>query len=493
MNTTRPLAAFACLAALLLTPALQAQQPAASVAPPAKGSSPAHPNRQRYERQKLGLFVHYVPALTVDAAGSKPDIDALVRDFDARQFAADAAAFGVEYVIFTAWHLNARTLYPSQVNKRWRDDRRTPGKGDDKTVKTYSDGDLIDRLATELAGKGIDLHLYVHPVDGHDFSAEDQEITGWHDCSNDHETWNRFQNELFDELVRRYRGRIAGLWFDGKYGHTNKEPKHYAIQQDRLRKTLLAYDQGLVLMANVSLTRDVHPFPEWSAADYRSWEIVTIAEHRLGLGSVNPDAKRDDVLTWPGTKEQVGMIVGGNWWAANKQARAKYPAEDLFRYLVLQASVSRSGGFAVAAGCFPGRASENGGNIWEGNVHDTLVALNRLVSPVAASINNTHAGTAFVTADHQWLGQLPWGVSTESADRRTVYLHVIKPPAGNTLAIGPTADGSTLGGEAILLRSGARVAFRKTPTGYEVTLPKGVTWDPLDTVIKVRRTRGPRV
>jgi hypothetical protein len=477
------------MAALSGATAVEAQSlgPASSSASVTRGPSPIHPNRQRYERQKLGLFVHYVPALTVDATGATPDIDALARGFDAPQFADDAAAFGVEYVIFTAWHLNARTLYPSAVNKRWRDDRRTPGKGDAKTVKTYGDDDLIDRLATELARKGIDLHLYVHPVDGHDFSAEGQEITGWNDCSNDHETWNRFQNEFFDELVKRYRGRIAGLWFDGKWGHTNKEPKHDAIQQDRLRKTLLAHDPGLVLMANVSLTRDGNPFPGWSAADYCSWEVGTITERRLGLGSVNPDVKREDVLTWPGTKQQIAMIVGGSWWAARPRATAKSPAEDLFRYLVLQASVSRSGGFAVAAGNFPGRAIENGGNIWEGNVHETLVALNRLVSPVAASIKNTHAGTAYVTADHQWLDQMPWGVSTESPDRKTVYLHVVKPPAGQTLTIGQTADGSTLGGRAVLLKTGARVSFKTTSAGFEITLPNGVAWDPLDTVIVVGR------
>jgi hypothetical protein len=36
--------------------------------------------------------------------------------------------------------------------------------------------------------------------------------------------------------------------------------------------------------------------------------------------------------------------------------------------------------------------------------------------------------------------------------------------------------------------SGAMIrTFTKTPAGYEMTLPDGAAWDPLDTVIRVRR------
>ena len=109
--------------------------------------------RKNYERQKYGLFIHYVPELTVDAKGQKPSIDELVDRFDARQIAKDAADFGVEYVIFTAWHLRTCTLYPSAVNKKWRDDKRNPSMKDSKSTKTYSERDLIDQLSTELSQK----------------------------------------------------------------------------------------------------------------------------------------------------------------------------------------------------------------------------------------------------------------------------------------------------------------------------------------------------
>jgi len=447
----------------------------------------ARENRDRYEHRKFGMFVHYVPGKTVDSGGGHPLIDPLADGLDARQFAQDMSDFGVEYVIFTVVHAKACTLYPSEVNKRWRDDRRASRKTDSGNPKTYSDTDVIDRIATELAKKGIALHLYVHPVDGHDFSVEDQNLTGWNDCSNEHETWNTFQNELFDELCKRYGDRIEGLWFDGMFVHTNKTPQHLCIQQERLRETLLAYNPGLALVGNVASDRSKSPHPDWRAIDYRAWECAVAVGPGLSFG-VNKDARMDDALTWPGTRQQVALVAGSNWWAANKEANTKYSPENLFRYLVLQASASTSGGFAIAAGCSPETARENSnGNLWEGNFYETMIALNKYIAPVAESIKNTAAGKAYVTQDHEWLDQAQWGVSTESVDGKTVYLHIINPPKGKKLSIGQTEDGSTLGGRAMLLNTGTPVTFKKTATGYDITLPATAEWNTLDTVIKVQR------
>ena len=448
--------------------------------------------KDRYERKKYGLFVHYVPGLTADTDGKRPDIDTLVRDFDAAQFAQDAADFGVEYVIFTVMHFKARMLYPSAVNKRWRDDRRAaPEAGKKPEPKTYSDDDLIDRLATELAKKKIDLHLYVHPVDGHDFSKEDQDLTGWNDCDatpGDHRRWNDFQNELFDELVHRYAGRIKGLWFDGMFRHSAKKQSHPLIDQERFRKTLLAYDPTLVLVANVASDRRPDPSPEWKAADYRAYEISRATDRGLGFVGINPTVTEADSSTWPASRNQMAMIIGSNWWAQNKKSMVRQTPENLFRYIVHQASLSQHGGFAMSAGCFPGTAAANtNGNIWEGDFHDTMVKINRLMAPVAAAVKDTRPGKAFPTQEREWFAQKEWGVSTESPDGKTVYLHIMKPPAGNTLTIGPTADGSTLGGRATILNTGKPVSFKKTAAGYELSLPAGTAWDPLDTVIKVQR------
>lgn len=448
--------------------------------------------RNRYERQKYGLFVHYVPGLTIDTNGQRPDIDTLARTFDAAQFAQDAADFGVEYVIFTVMHLKARMLYPSEANKRWRDGRRMPvEEGTKPESKSYADEDLIDRLAGELGKKGIDLHLYVHPVDGHDFSKEDQDITGWNDCDltkGDHERWNDFQNELFDELAKRYQGRIKGLWFDGMFRHTHKNPGHNLIDQERFRETLLAYDPDLILMANVASDRRPDPSPEWRAADYRAYEIASARNPGLGFVGINPAATDEDSSTWPATRNQIAMIIASNWWAQDKKNMVRQTPENLFRYIVHQASLSTHGGFAMSAGCFPGTAAENtNGNIWEGDFHPTMVRINELITPVAVAVKNTRPGKAYTTKEREWFGQREWGVSTESPDETTIYLHVMTPPAGGVLKLGPTEDGSELTGPATLVASGKPVTLSKTDAGYEIALPGGIAWDPLNTVIAVRR------
>jgi hypothetical protein len=390
-------------------------------------------------------------------------------------------------------HYKARMLYPSAVNKRWRDDRRAPvAEGGKVEGKTYADEDLIDRLATELTKRKIDLHLYVHPVDGHDFTKEDQDITGWNDCDatpGDHARWNQFQNELFDELVRRYQGRIKGLWFDGMYRHSRKQPSHYIIDQPRFRETLLAYDPGLALVANVAGDRRPNPSPEWEAADYRAWEISRVVDKGLGFLGINPAATDEDPLSWPATRSQVAMIIASNWWAQSKTNLVRQSPENLARYIAHQASISTHGGFVMSAGNFPGTVEEQGnGNIWEGDFYPTMIALARLLEPVSVAIKDTLPGRAFVTKEREWVGQRAWGVSTESPDRRTVYLHVLRPPAGRVLALGETQDGSELDtGSARRLAGGAALPMRKVGTGYEISLPDGVAWDAVNTVIAVRR------
>ena len=268
-----------------------------------------------------------------------------------------------------------------------------------------------------------------------------------------------------------------------------EQPGHSGIDQPRFRKTLLAYDPSLVLMANVSSDRRPDPSPDWAAADYRAWEVSSAKDGGLGFVGINPKATDEDPLSWPATRNQVAMIIGSNWWAQSKKSMVRQSPENLARYIAHQASRSTHGGFAMSAGVFPGTLEEQGnGNLWEGDFHPTMIALARLLEPVAIAIKDTHPGRAYATKEFEWAGQRTWGVSTESPDRRTVYLHVLRPPTARILALGPTEDGTEFDtASARLVKGGASVPMRKNDSGYEIALPNGAEWDAVNTVIAVRR------
>lgn len=143
--------------------------PAAIAVPPAPKVGQATANVGWFEQSKYGIFAHYVQGLTMRPNGTYPsDVDSLAAEFNATQFAADVNSFGADYVIFTAWHLAMRPLYPSAVNESWR-----PGQSADR--------DVIRDLINALKPYGIRLVLYIHATDGHDFSSTDQALTGWND------------------------------------------------------------------------------------------------------------------------------------------------------------------------------------------------------------------------------------------------------------------------------------------------------------------------
>jgi len=151
-----------------------------------------------FQKMKYGFFVHYVwggaaYSATINKDGSKPaGLDDLADRFDAKQFAADLAAMKVEYVVFTAFHANMNTLYPSKVMDKW-----LPGHSAKR--------DLLGDMIKACKEKGIPVLFYTHPRDGHDFTASEQARTGWAAGQSpnpdfgkwDRTKWNDFVNEVY--------------------------------------------------------------------------------------------------------------------------------------------------------------------------------------------------------------------------------------------------------------------------------------------------------
>jgi len=424
-----------------------------------------------FRKSKFGFFVHYVWAggggLTLDREGKAPQsFDALADAFDAKGFANDMEAWGVEYVLFTAWHANINPLFPSETMKKWG----MPGHSCQRDVLR----DVIDACKA----KGIPVVLYTHPRDGHDLRGEDRVRTGWGAKPGkqpgdpdweefDYRKWNDFTNELYAELVDRYGKDIIGLFLDEG---SSAGDSHRVVDYPRLRETIKSRAPHLVLQQNYYGT--VYSC-DVGVKEYHHWQQF---ENRDGGA-------------WPGWDLPVASVFATTWWAAKPatQNTVVYSAEDMFRYTVLQAGTNTlGGGMQWAAGPYPG-----GG--WEPGVAETMAKFASYLKPVAASIKGTVASTAYPTQKGAALKNIgwgvravDWGVATDSPDRSVTYLHVLNPHEGKRLLIGMPANGARFG-KASLLPSGKAVKLESTPAGYVVTLPDDENWSPVHTAIRLER------
>lgn len=409
---------------------------------------------------KYGLFVHYVPGLTVNKQGVVVnDINALANDFDAQGFANDLESFGVEYVKFTAWHKGMYPLYPSAVMTKWR------GPG------TSSSRDLIGEMIDAVRAKGIAVLLYTHPRDGHDMSNTDQIATGWGDngaafgsepnpATFNFTKWNDFINESYRELLDRYASRITGIYLDEGDGQARS---YNVVDYPRLRTLIRNANPKLVVQQNF--------YGNLYSADVADHEYYRWGEFANNDGSV-----------WPAYKNQsVSSVAASLWWTTVPSTTnvMTFTPEDMYRYSVLQVAANRSGGGVNwAAGVYPG-----GG--WEAGFATTMTTIKNLMEPVKKSIKGTYPSTSWPTTDGTTVGQLSWGVATRSPDDLTQYLHVLKPPTGTSLTIPAPADGRQFV-RAELLADGTQLTLTQSSSGLTIQLPAGKSWSTLDTVIELQ-------
>ena len=340
----------------------------------------------------------------INKDGSKPaGLDDVADRFDAESFAKDLSSMGVEYVLFTAWHANMNVLYPSKVMDKW-----LPGHS--------SKRDLIGDMIKACKAKGIDVLLYTHPRDGHDFNDADMAKTGWHrgQGSNpdfdkwDRAKWNDFINEAYGELVDRYGKDILGLYLDEGSGAADS---YKVVDYPRLRKTITSKHPHLVMMQN--------DYGNLYTADLGNMEIFY--NHSFGT----PDGDQ-----WASYKIPISIVAGSIFWAAfpegkiePAQSSAKvgfnkwvhYTPESMFRYTVLQAGSNTDGGGVIwAAGPYPG-----GG--WETGVLDRMQKTGKLIQPIERSIKNTYPSTSYLTAPGTKIADLIMG-RRHPLDRRQVRI-----------------------------------------------------------------------
>jgi alpha-L-fucosidase len=396
-----------------------------------------------YEKSRYGLFVHYVPGLSVyPKGGTTSDINTVANSFDAKQLAADAQTFGVEYVVFTVMHLRMRPLYPSAVTEKWR-----PGNS--------SSRDCIRDLINELKPKGIRLMLYVHTTDGYDFTAADQLATGYNvDSIHHYPIWNNYVNELMTEIGARYGTDIDGMWQDMCMSSQYKN----MIDKPRLRASMLTGDPNRILVGNGSTMVD--------GMDYSSKEYYPSGP----------------MTTWRTFGYQIATLAGGSWWAAIAQGQkaARLTPQQMYRFTVLQSAVTNDGGTAWAVGVYIG-----GG--WEDGVKNMFTGCGNYIKQVETAIKGTVPSTSYITAVGKTLATINNGiVATKSPDDKYEYIHVVYPPAGNTLTLPAPADYKKFG-EAIYMNNGTSpVTISQTASNVVLTLLPTEKFDSVNSVIRLQ-------
>ncbi|MHB8962727.1 MAG: alpha-L-fucosidase [Saccharofermentanales bacterium] len=329
-------------------------------------------------------------------------IDELADAFDATKFAQDCADMGVQYVTFTAYHGHMYVLYPSAVVES-----KLPGH--------TAGRDVIRSLIDALHAKGIKLQLYIHASIGDSFTDAQKAATSYNDATGHYKMWNDFINSFFDELSARY-----GTEIDSYYIDMISSPD-YLIRVDaqRLRNTLLAHNPSVPIVGNGNAE---------TAADYGSRED---GDYYL------PDIRSR--ITYP---TQTVLCQSNLWWSsipATGGNAAKYTPEHLLQYLVMTAGANAAGG-GLALGATP---YVTGG--WEPGVKESLVALNRLLTPIKESVLNTYPSTSYITPGGVNRDSLTSGITAmRSADSRYEYIHVLVPPIAEYVAHDTMGTGSSM-------------------------------------------------
>jgi len=453
----------------LLVAAFSAITLQAVLADPAQ--TPAESRLSFFNKAKVGLFVHYCYGMRggkpriytpMGTGGAPKDLNELADGLDVVKLADVASQMGAEYVVFTTFHAAMYTMYPSKLTA-------------DLFPHKASRRDVMKELLDALDAKGIKLVFYWHPKDSHDLPPEELAA-----IVNKYGDFGTFVVKLMEETTSRYGKRIAGFWLDGLGGNTSKD-----TYLEKLKPIILKNAPNAVVWTNVGK-------PYNPGGRVKGLADLTTSEFFNQPGEKHGKPKPEglpDTDTWKTHNSQMSIVAGGNWWPLSR-SKVTIDARNMLRFTVRIAGTKgqTNGGVLWAA-------SPRGNNTWEPGVLETLTEFGQLLAARKDSIIGTVPGKSFVTEPNT-LQTATWGVSTESPDGTIAYLHILNPPSGKTLEIPKAADGRTfvraslLDGKPVTMapvNAPAAPATLPSPTagGYQLTLPEGVEWDKIDTVLSL--------
>lgn len=423
-----------------------------------------------YTKAKYGLMSHYTFGgaafpQTCYANGTVPaSVSELAAAFDANKYATACASFGIEYVVFTAFHYAMHVLYPSTVMNSY-------------VTGHASDRDLIADLISALKPYGIKFVLYIHPLDGVDLQPEEQTATGWGNSTNNYAAWNTFINSLIVEMGLRYGTDVAGYWVDQAVNPLFSTYFSTEAQAKALRASMLAGNPARVLIGNRGDDTQTWGYgPASVVFDYRSREY-----------NPAPSSIGDWVASFNGSAALATNT--GEWWAKVPRGTPsfRYAAVDFFRYVVLQAATNNFQGGGIMLNASP-YAGSDGGSMFEDGVEAGMQEIAGYIAGISDSLKNVVPSPSLAASNAVTINNLPTPgyIATTSPDLTAEYIHVLKPPSGS-LTISAPAD-EVIFDSAVNLSSGQPVTLSKNADGtYTITLSPSDSWGSVDTVIRLTR------
>jgi hypothetical protein len=448
-----------------------------------------------YNALRYGLFIHWNAGISAKSPHTQRTYADLC---DVEAFAFELGRMGFEFVWLTNFHGRGTVHHPSGAIDFWRQSR-----------EYTSDRDLVRELIDALKKRDICLCLFTHPLDGHDFSPEQQKLLGFGcgDLAADvgpgkvdiygkpgrertpeeaeiieglkegkFKKWNDFINDVYADIAKRYGGDIAALGFDSAWGTQPQENIDGVKKLDlpRLQKTIRQYAPHLPLVA-------LSPANETTSYSIKEVWRPSWLDPFFSRGNKSSDYEGPyDAEDWPCYYRHPAIVITDHW-APMPGAKLHLGAEDMFRYAVMQIASAVEG---------PGIAWGNSPYIdggWEAGVEEALVKVGEYMNPIREGLRRVYPSFSWFTKEGTKLGELPGGIcATRSADDKFEYIFVLYPPDGKILRLPPPSDGKRFT-KAVCLNTGEKAALDTDEKSGEVLIEIGndSRWDALCTAIKL--------
>jgi hypothetical protein len=446
-----------------------------------------------YQAFRYGLFIHWVSGDNQSGSSCglvKPDgsvsrgIDVYCNELNIDKVVEDIAHLGFEIVYVTDFHGLGTTLHPCAALDQWR------GKG----VYTAK-RDALGELIAKLKSKGIYTVIFTHPLDGHDYGKEQQELLGWNDPTDHFKRWNDFVNGVYADLASRYGKDIVGIGFDSAWGNQPHEQVdgNSKLDQVRLRETLKNYAPTvpLISLCPPNQTTDLYIREVWRPYWF-NWDrfegIPQFTQPEKGCDRPVPQKEDYNTDLWPAYNRPPAIVMTDHWTVISKRDKSNLnvSGEAMFRYTVLQHGASYNGP-AVLWAVSPYVTGE-----WPVDVYEQFMVVRQLMKPIQESLRGTYPSTSFITPEGKNIQTLTNGfVATRAPDHTVEYIHVLRPPTVQTLELGTPLDGKIFADRAVRLPGGECVRLRRKGTSYSLTMPDGMRWAALDTVFKLTVVKPP--